>query len=35
MHQGEDCIIDAIAALKALWKLDSELSFRGDLRDAA
>lgn len=28
MHQGEDCIIDAITALEALWKLDSELSFR-------
>jgi hypothetical protein len=28
MHQGEDCVIDSIAALEALWKLDSELSFR-------
>jgi hypothetical protein len=28
MHQGEDCVIDAITALEALWKLDSELSFR-------
>ncbi len=28
MHQGEDCIIDAITALEALWKLDSELAFR-------
>jgi hypothetical protein len=28
MHQGEDCIIDSITALEALWKLDSELSFR-------
>lgn len=28
MHQGEDCVIDSITALEALWKLDSELSFR-------
>jgi Apea-like HEPN len=28
MHQGEDCIIDSITALEALWKLDSELAFR-------
>lgn len=28
MHQAEDCIIDSITALEALWKLDSELSFR-------
>jgi Apea-like HEPN len=28
MHQGEDCVIDSIAALEALWRLDSELSFR-------
>ena len=28
MYQGEDCVIDSITALEALWKLDSELSFR-------
>jgi hypothetical protein len=28
MHQGEDCVIDSITALEALWKLDSELAFR-------
>ena len=27
-HQAEDCVIDSITALEALWKLDSELSFR-------
>jgi hypothetical protein len=35
MHQGEDCIIDAITALEALWKLDSELSFRLAFRTAS
>jgi hypothetical protein len=28
MHQGEDCVIDSITALEAVWQLDSELSFR-------
>lgn len=28
MHQGEDCIIDCITALEALWQVNSELSFR-------
>ncbi len=28
MYQAEDCVIDSITALEALWKLDSELSFR-------
>jgi hypothetical protein len=35
MHQGEDCIIDSITALEALWKLDSELSFRLAFRTAS
>jgi hypothetical protein len=35
MHQGEDCIIDAITALEALWKLDIELSFRLAFRTAS
>ena len=28
IHQKEDCIIDSITALEAVWKLDKELSFR-------
>jgi hypothetical protein len=35
IHQGEDCIIDAITALEALWKLDSELSFRLSFRTSS
>jgi Apea-like HEPN len=35
MHQGEDCIIDSITALEALWKLDSELAFRLAFRTAS
>ncbi len=35
MHQGEDCVIDAITALEALWKLDSELSFRLSFRTSS
>lgn len=35
MHQGEDCVIDAITALEALWKLDSELAFRLGFRTAS
>jgi len=35
MHQGEDCVIDAITALEALWKLDSELSFRLGFRTSS
>lgn len=35
MHQGEDCVIDSITALEALWKLDSELAFRLAFRTAS
>jgi hypothetical protein len=35
MHQKEDCIIDAITALEALWKLDAELSFRVAFRTSS
>ena len=28
MHQAEDCVIDSITALEALWQLDMELSFK-------
>jgi hypothetical protein len=35
MHQGEDCVIDSITALEALWKLDSELSFRLSFRTSS
>jgi hypothetical protein len=35
MHQGEDCVIDAITALEAIWKLDTELSFKLAFRTAS
>ena len=35
MHQGEDCVIDSITALEALWKVDSELAFRLAFRTAS
>ena len=35
LHQAEDCVIDSITALEALWKLDTELSFRLAFRTAS
>lgn len=35
IYQAEDCVIDAITALEALWKLESELSFRLAFRTAS
>jgi hypothetical protein len=35
IHQREDSVIDAITALEALWKLDSELAFRLAFRTAS
>ena len=35
MHQGEDCVIDSMTALEALWKVDSELAFRLAFRTAS
>ncbi len=34
-HQAEDCVIDSITALEALWKLDGELSFKLAFRTAS
>jgi len=34
-HQAEDRVLDAITALEALWKLDTELAFRLSFRTAS
>ena len=35
MHQSEDCVIDSITTLEALWKLDSELAFKCAFRTSS
>lgn len=35
MHQAEDCVIDSITALEALWKLDRELAFKCAFRTSS